>query len=58
MPQTTTPIDDRADDDALFAAHAAAYDELRRRDPKLMRAIADEDQAWERSDLARPPEAG
>lgn len=45
----------RAEDDALFAQHAAAYDELRAADPALMREIDAEDRTWEQSSLTAPP---
>lgn len=44
----------RAEEDALFVRHAAAYEELRRADPDLVRAIEREDELWERSNLAAP----
>lgn len=45
---------DRAEDDALFAAHAAAYEQLRERAPDLMREIEQEDRVWDLSKLPSP----
>jgi hypothetical protein len=43
---------DRAEDEELFASHATAYETLKSERPDLLREIAAEDGAWERSDLA------
>jgi hypothetical protein len=43
---------DRAEDEELFASHATAYETLKSEHPDLLREIAAEDSAWERSDLA------
>jgi hypothetical protein len=53
-PELIGQLVDRAEDDELFAGHAAAYDALRATDPDLLAEIEDEDQAWERPDLASP----
>jgi len=45
---------DRAEDEALFASHAMAYESLRTDHPDLLREIEAEDGAWERSDLSAP----
>jgi hypothetical protein len=45
---------DRAEDEELFASHAAAYAILRTDHPDLLREIEAEDGAWERSDLSAP----
>lgn len=45
---------DLAEDDELFAQHADAYDELRRRTPDLLGEITHEDRAWEAAELAAP----
>jgi predicted transcriptional regulator len=45
---------DRAEDDELLAAHAAAYDALRTNAPELLREIESEDHAWDRSELGSP----
>ncbi len=45
---------DRAHDHALFAAHAEAYETLRRHEPHLLAEIEAEDDGWQDSDLARP----
>jgi predicted transcriptional regulator len=55
-PELIGQLVDRAEDDELFAGHAAAYDALRASDPDLLAEIEDEDRAWERSDLASPIE--
>jgi hypothetical protein len=49
---------DRAEDEALFASHATAYERLRAEHPDLLREIEAEDSAWERSDLATPIDDG
>jgi hypothetical protein len=36
----------------LFASHATAYETLKSEHPDLLREIAAEDSAWQRSDLA------
>src|ERR1035437_7711675 len=53
-PELIGQLVDRAEDDELFAGHAAAYDALHATDPDLLAEIEDEDRAWERSDLASP----
>ncbi len=53
-PELVGRLVDRADDDELFAAHAAAYDALRLDEPHLLAEIEAEDAAWHASDLARP----
>ena len=53
-PELIGQLVDRAEDDELFAGHAAAYDALRGSDPDLLAEIEHEDQAWERPDLASP----
>ena len=53
-PELIGQLVDRAEDDELFAQHAAAYDALRGADPDLLGEIELEDHAWERSDLASP----
>jgi len=45
---------DRAEDEALFASHATAYETLRTDHPDLLREIEAEDGAWERSELSTP----
>jgi predicted transcriptional regulator len=55
-PELIGQLIDRAEDDELFASHAAAYDALRATDPDLLSEIEHEDQAWEQSDLASPIE--
>ncbi|CAN5281957.1 hypothetical protein BH20ACT16_BH20ACT16_13800 [soil metagenome] len=57
-PQLIGQLVERAEDDELFAQHAAAYDELRRRAPELLLEIVHEDSAWEASDLAAPRRDG
>ena len=53
-PELIGRLVDRADDQALFAAHADAYEALRRDEPDLLAEIEAEDAAWQASDLARP----
>ena len=53
-PELIGRLVDRADDQALFAAHADAYEALRRDEPDLLAEIETEDAAWQASDLARP----
>lgn len=43
-----------AEDEELFARHAAAYDALRKTHADLLNEIECEDHAWEQSDLASP----
>lgn len=45
---------DRAEDETLFARHAAAYESLHSGDPDLLREIEREDHVWERSNLSAP----
>lgn len=54
-PELIAELVDRAADDALFAAHAAAHDELcRHADPALLGEIEIEDRTWDHSRLASP----
>lgn len=53
-PELVGRLVDRADDQALFVAHADAYEALRRDEPDLLAEIEAEDAAWHASDLARP----
>jgi predicted transcriptional regulator len=53
-PELIGQLVDRAEDDELFARHAAAYDALRVTDPDLLSEIEREDEAWDRSDLTSP----
>ena len=53
-PELIGRLVDRADDQALFAAHADAYEALRRDEPDLLAEIETEDAVWQASDLARP----
>lgn len=53
-PELLGRLVDRADDHALFAAHADAYDSLRRQEPDLLAEIEAEDTGWHASDLASP----
>ncbi len=53
-PELIGELVDRAEDDELFARHAAAYDRLATEDPDLFREIERENRAWDDSDLASP----
>src|ERR1035437_9757191 len=64
-PELIGQLVDRAEDDELFAGHAAAYDALHATDPDLLAEIEDEYRAGRRSPLPsriapgwRPPHGG
>jgi hypothetical protein len=54
-PDLVGKLVEQARSDALFAAHAAAYERLREDNPALLAQIEAEDAAWERTDLTLPP---
>jgi len=54
-PELVGRLVDRAEDRAMFAAHADAYETLRRLEPHLLAEIEAQDAAWHASDLTSPP---
>jgi len=54
-PELVGRLVDRAHDQEMFAAHADAYEALRRDEPHLLAEIEAEDAGWQDSELSAPP---